>query len=306
MYVYAVNRGMRIDKTIKGEKFCYYVQFIPNTMTVSVRYFQSDEPIIGKISDDFKWIILPDDYKSPYISGIGKVAVKKLKLERQYQADAKDYNSNDMTATNKQLQFLFWIEVIPNHEKAITLWIILDCPKGVTTAEQAEAHLEENVMQHMMDSNDWTLVNNYKVTEVGYDLKKPEQKKKEKEQKKEIARIEQIETDTAIQAGDSQDVQIQKTVLLWFKDTDDDTIARFIQAFVYYKPNPTQKVKELIEKFMDEQGIKDIYLNHYMDIQAPSSSGWNRSSMAERHVLTMISNALLNLAFNRYKYLVLR
>lgn len=84
---------MRIDKTIKGEKFCYYVQFIPNTMTASVRYFQTDEPIIGKISDDFKWILLPDGYLSPFISGIGKVEVKKLKLGKHYQAEAKDYNA---------------------------------------------------------------------------------------------------------------------------------------------------------------------------------------------------------------------
>lgn len=85
---------MRIDKTIKGEKFCYYIQFIPRTMSATVRYFQSDEPIIGKISDDFKWINLPDDYLSPYISGVGRVKVGKLKLDKRLQADAKNYNQN--------------------------------------------------------------------------------------------------------------------------------------------------------------------------------------------------------------------
>ena len=85
---------MRIDKTIKGEKFCYYVQFIPNTMTATVRYFQTDEPITGKISGDFKWVLLPDGFMSPFISGVGKVEVKKLKLEKQYQAEAKDYNES--------------------------------------------------------------------------------------------------------------------------------------------------------------------------------------------------------------------
>lgn len=83
---------MRIDKTINGEKFPFYCQLIPNTMTATVRYFQSDEPIIAKISDDFKWIILPNGYMSPHIDGIGKVEVEKLKLEKHYQREARDYN----------------------------------------------------------------------------------------------------------------------------------------------------------------------------------------------------------------------
>lgn len=84
---------MKINKTIKGEKFRYYVQPVPNTMTATVRYFQSDEPVIGNISSDFKYIVLPDDYVSPYISGVGRVAVKKLKLAKFQQFEAKDYNS---------------------------------------------------------------------------------------------------------------------------------------------------------------------------------------------------------------------
>lgn len=83
---------MRIDKTIKGEKVPYYIQFVPNTMTATVRYFQSDEHVIGKISPDFKWIILPAGFLSPYISGVGRVEVKKLKLERHYQREAQDFN----------------------------------------------------------------------------------------------------------------------------------------------------------------------------------------------------------------------
>ena len=83
---------MRIEKTIKGEKYYFYIQLIPDTMTVNVRYFQTIEPVIGKISEDFKWIILPDGYMSPYISGVGKVQIKKLKLHKHQQQDAREYN----------------------------------------------------------------------------------------------------------------------------------------------------------------------------------------------------------------------
>jgi hypothetical protein len=61
-------------------------------MTATVQYHRADEPIIGKLSDDFKYIILPDDFMSPYISGFGKVKVEKLKLNKHLQDDAKDYN----------------------------------------------------------------------------------------------------------------------------------------------------------------------------------------------------------------------
>ncbi len=81
---------MRIDKTIKGEVFPFYVYYIPNTMTFSVRAFLSEETITCKISDDLKWIILPDDYMSPYITGVGRVPVKKLKIEKSQQREIKE------------------------------------------------------------------------------------------------------------------------------------------------------------------------------------------------------------------------
>jgi hypothetical protein len=85
---------MRIDKTIKGEKIPYYVRLISNTMTAEVRYFNDDEPIIGTISEDFKYIMLPDTFLSPWISGHGNVKVGKLKLDKRMSKEAEDYNEN--------------------------------------------------------------------------------------------------------------------------------------------------------------------------------------------------------------------
>ena len=50
---------MRIDKTINGEKYSFYVQFIPNEFSVNVRYFQSDEWTKCDVSKDMKNVILP-------------------------------------------------------------------------------------------------------------------------------------------------------------------------------------------------------------------------------------------------------
>ncbi len=83
---------MRIDKTIKGELFPYHVKLISNTMTAEVRWMMSDEPVIGTITDDFKYVVLPQTFLSPYISGVGYVPVGKLKLSKHQQSNAKDYN----------------------------------------------------------------------------------------------------------------------------------------------------------------------------------------------------------------------
>lgn len=91
---------MRIDKTIKGEKIPYNVKLIPDSMTASVRFTMSDEPVIGNISEDFNYIILPDTFLSPYISGIGHVKVGKLKLSKIQKLDAEDYNPNFIKVTD--------------------------------------------------------------------------------------------------------------------------------------------------------------------------------------------------------------
>ena len=83
---------MRIDKTIKGEKFCFYFKFLPDNMTAKVRYFGSNNYYDCKISEDFKYIILPDNFPPIYIDGVGETTVKKLKLNKRMQEDAKFYN----------------------------------------------------------------------------------------------------------------------------------------------------------------------------------------------------------------------
>lgn len=83
---------MRVYKTIKGEKFPYHVYFISNTMQARVRYYMGDEEQVCKISDDFKYIILPEHKEfTHYIDGV-YYPVKKLKLNHHQQIDAKFYN----------------------------------------------------------------------------------------------------------------------------------------------------------------------------------------------------------------------
>lgn len=83
---------MRINKTIKGEVFPFHVKIIPFTMTAEVKFLISDNATIGTIDKDFNYINLPDNFLSPYISGIGRVKVGKLKINKEQKIDIIELN----------------------------------------------------------------------------------------------------------------------------------------------------------------------------------------------------------------------
>lgn len=78
---------MRIGKTIKGELFHFYLQFIVNEKKAKVRYFRSDDWVICDLSEDFNYVLLP---KGKY--NFNGVEVEKLKLNKLQKLDALDYN----------------------------------------------------------------------------------------------------------------------------------------------------------------------------------------------------------------------
>ena len=78
---------MRIGKTIKGELFNFYLQFIPNEKKAKVRYFQCDDWVICDLSDNYDYVLLP---KGKF--KFNDNDVEKLKLNNRQKSDAMDYN----------------------------------------------------------------------------------------------------------------------------------------------------------------------------------------------------------------------
>lgn len=78
---------MRIGKTIKGELFHFYLQFIVNEKKAKVRYFLTEDWVICDLSEDFNYVLLP---KGKY--NFNGVEVEKLKLNKLQKLDALDYN----------------------------------------------------------------------------------------------------------------------------------------------------------------------------------------------------------------------
>lgn len=77
---------MKIKKTINRIPYTFYITLIPKTKKVLVRYFQSDEGYMCDLSDDFKYILLPEN-----IFNFEGKEVKKLKLSKNQMYDVIEY-----------------------------------------------------------------------------------------------------------------------------------------------------------------------------------------------------------------------
>lgn len=78
---------MRINKTIKGELYNFYLEFIPNEKKAKVKYLKSDEWTICELSDDFEYVLLP---KGKF--RFNDTDVNKLKLDKSTKREAMEYN----------------------------------------------------------------------------------------------------------------------------------------------------------------------------------------------------------------------
>lgn len=55
----------------------------------------SDEVVIGIIDKDFKYILLPETFLSPYITDVGRVKVGKLKIPKNIRYEFIELNQNN-------------------------------------------------------------------------------------------------------------------------------------------------------------------------------------------------------------------
>lgn len=104
-----------------------------------------------------------------------------------------------------------------------------------------------------------------------------------------------------------QQVELQKQILEYFKDVDDNMIRDVIESFVYFKGSSNSAVGELTQKFLKENDLTMAFVNYCMDmkkIQNGEKIMFYRSSGSERDMIENIKVSLLNLAYNRFSALV--
>lgn len=100
----------------------------------------------------------------------------------------------------------------------------------------------------------------------------------------------------------TQAEEIQEIVIDYFKNVDDETMVHVINAFVYNKPTSQEHgVSELVEKFINDNGLKQAYVNYLIDIRRGATAYFLKSSGSELEIIEQVKIGLLNLAFNRFR-----
>lgn len=98
---------------------------------------------------------------------------------------------------------------------------------------------------------------------------------------------------------ESQEIQIQKILLEYFKDFDDETIVNVIDSFVYEMGTNDERISKIIEKFISDNLLTETYINYISDKTTKSS--FFRCSGSELQMIDYLKNGFLNLAYNRLR-----
>ena len=82
---------MKIKKNINKEEYLFKVYPKLRTMTAEVRLMGRIESIECQITEDFKYVIIPETY-TVYQFGVGDVQIGNLKFSKTQQIEVKEYN----------------------------------------------------------------------------------------------------------------------------------------------------------------------------------------------------------------------
>ena len=103
----------------------------------------------------------------------------------------------------------------------------------------------------------------------------------------------------------SQSIDLQKIVIDYFEKYDDKTMVEVIESFVYKLPSKSNKTGELIEQFLNDNGLKEAFVNCAIDDAKEKVNPdylFNRASASEREMIEQIKISFLNLAYNRLRH----
>lgn len=94
--------------------------------------------------------------------------------------------------------------------------------------------------------------------------------------------------------------EIQENLFDYFLEVSDEDIVKFIDCFIYNGINPKKHISQMIEKFLEDSGLVQAFINYQYDLKNPKSL-FRRSSSSEIDVMNNIRNGLLSLAYNRFR-----
>lgn len=97
---------------------------------------------------------------------------------------------------------------------------------------------------------------------------------------------------------DDQIKGIQEDLIDYFKDMDNKTFVQVVDCLVYHNGTTDSKISKLIEKFLEDMGLTEAYLNYLMEIKKPSSFFVRHPS--DIQMIEDIKKSFLSLSYNRF------
>ena len=94
--------------------------------------------------------------------------------------------------------------------------------------------------------------------------------------------------------------EIQEDLFDYFKDVDNKMLSDFIDVFVYHNITTDSKISKLSEKFLEDNGLTNAYINYMHDRDNPKQY-FRRASMSDSSMVDQIKSALLSIAYNRFR-----
>lgn len=97
-----------------------------------------------------------------------------------------------------------------------------------------------------------------------------------------------------------QQQAIQEQVRNYFKETDNITFSKVVDAFVFLNSHPG--IGKIVDKFLRDVGIQEAYVNYISDIKRAENKDFyfKRGSASQTDLIEQIKNGFLVESFHRF------
>lgn len=93
--------------------------------------------------------------------------------------------------------------------------------------------------------------------------------------------------------------EIQQDLIEYFKDMDDDTFIALVDMLAFHKGTSDIKLSRLAEKFLNDNGLHEAYVNYSLAMNKPNNFFQRHPS--DIQMIVEIKQSLLSLSHNRFR-----
>lgn len=98
-------------------------------------------------------------------------------------------------------------------------------------------------------------------------------------------------------------ISIQESVIEYFSEFDDSTVAKVTECVVFFKGTDDPVVSKISSDFINHCDMSDDFANYMMDLSPSPKNGnehFRRSSMSGIQMVQDVRVAMLVMCFNRF------